>query len=164
MTELSSDELKKKLKDLEEKYHMSEGKLKAWALLTNGIVHNLNNILMGIQGYATILEMNTLNDENQKEYTLEIHQLIKKATTMVEELSVFSKSGRTEIKALNLNKVISRALEIMEMPGRNIRLNKIFFNDLWEIDADHHQIQHIVLNFLFLAWSQFFLCPFVFFQ
>lgn len=153
MAEPNSDELKKKLNVLNEKCQTLEGKIKAWSMLSSGIVHNLNNILMGISGYTEILAFNNNIADSQKECTVEIQRLIKKATKIVEELSIFSKSGKSDIKNLNLNFIITQAIEIMEFPVKEIKLIKELSPDLWEIDANYHQVQHVLINFLLLAWS-----------
>ena len=122
-------------------------KMEAVGTLAGGIAHDFNNLLQAISGYIQMLLFD--KQENDPEYqSLEaIQNASGRAAQLVQKLLLFSRKVDTEKKPLELNQEVEQAIRILE---RTIpKMIDIEFhpgNLLWAINADHVQIEQILLN------------------
>ncbi len=77
-------------------------KARALGMLAGGIAHDLNNKLMGIGSYTSLIDMK-LDDQSLKKYTDGIQESIVKSTELIENLLIFARQIdiRTDIFSIH---------------------------------------------------------------
>jgi PAS domain S-box-containing protein len=138
-TEKEKDELQSQL--------MQAQKMEAIGTLAGGIAHDFNNILAAVLGYAE-LALEAARDSRTTPRELE--QIIKsayRAQELIKQILAFSRKVGPELKPLNLNKVISDTVPLIEHTiPKMISVELHLDEDLHLINGDANQIEQILLN------------------
>lgn len=87
ITKLKEAEAVLKENDLKEK---EMEKARALGQMAGGIAHDLNNRLMGMMSFASLIDMK-VKDQNIKKYTDGIQDSIKRSTELIESLLIFAR-------------------------------------------------------------------------
>jgi len=115
-------------------------------MLARRLAHDLNNILMGIQGFADLgSEVRDLSEA--QDAFRKIGESTERATNLCRQMLAYAGRGRVQIVRHQLNDSIREGLPLVEslMP-ENVNLALELENDLPKINADPHQIRHALLN------------------
>nr|NJM03580.1 response regulator [Desulfobacula sp.] len=128
-------------------------KMEAIGVLAGGVSHDFNNILMGIQGHLSLMQIDLSAVEKVAAHSRHIGRLVKTAAELTSRLLGFARGGKYRISVLNVNELISMALNIFKSSRKDITLHKDFEKDLHLVDADHSQLEQVFLN-LFINASQ----------
>lgn len=115
--------------------------------LARRLAHDLNNILMGIQGY-TELGMNDRGDAPKLEGALlKIRASADRATDICRQMLAFAGRGRLQITRFQLNDALREGLPLVEsLLPENIQLELDFESDLPRVNADPNQVRYALLN------------------
>ncbi len=111
------------------------------------LAHDLNNILMGIQGYSE-LGLEGHGDIGALQGSLEhVREGAKRATEICSQMLAFAGRGRVRITNHQLNEILRQGLPLVEavMPD-NIDLVLDLDNDLPPANVDPDQIRYALLN------------------
>jgi CheY-like chemotaxis protein len=114
--------------------------------LAGGIAHNFNNILMGIQGRASLMILDKNPSNPDYDHLKDIEACVKNAAELTRELLGFAQGGKYKISATDLNALIKNVNMIFGRTNREIRINGKYEKDLWAVDVDRGQIQQVLLN------------------
>src|SRR5208282_3291794 len=106
-------------KRLEEQLRQSQ-KLEAVGQLAGGVAHDFNNLLMVIQAHNERLRGRLAAGDPAHKDAIEIEGAITRATALTQQLLAFSRRQVLQLKALDLNTVLT---EVAEMLGRLIPAN-----------------------------------------
>jgi PAS domain S-box-containing protein len=133
-------------RQLEEQLRHSQ-KLEAVGQLAGGVAHDFNNLLMVIQAHNERLRSRlTPSDPAQKD-VLQIDRAVARATALTQQLLAFSRRQVLQLKALDLNTVLT---EVAKMLGRllpaNIELKIVPAPSLHRVKADPGQMEQVMLN------------------
>lgn len=122
-------------------------KMESIAILTGGIVHDYNNLLSSIIGYASLLKMKIDTGNPLYKYVYTIERSANKAADVTQQLLTFSHGGRCQFNAIHINPVIEQALDVFERTmGKEIQIERFLSDDLEAVRGDSSQIEQAILN------------------
>ncbi len=128
-------------------------KMDAIGTLAGGIAHDFNNILMGIQGYVSLmlLEMNPGNQDYEK--LTNIEQFVQSGANLTRQLLGFARKGTYHPRATDLNEMIEKTSAIFGRTKKEIIMRIQAQPDIWLVEADQGQIEQVLLNLCVNAWQ-----------
>ncbi|MBR9979450.1 MAG: PAS domain S-box protein [Desulfatitalea sp.] len=126
-------------------------KLEALGTLAGGIAHNFNNLLMGIQGNAS-LALIQLDASHPLRTRLEkIMQLVQNGARLTGQLLQYTRGGHHHIKRVDLNQVVSDVSATLAATQKQVCIRLQLAADLPPIEADRQQIEQVLINLLLNA-------------
>ncbi|MGD8388436.1 MAG: PAS domain S-box protein [Desulfobacteraceae bacterium] len=128
-------------------------KMESIGTLAGGIAHNFNNVLMGIQGRASLMMMNKDSSHPDYEHLKGIQEYIKNATELTKDLLGFARGGKYEVQSTNLNKLIEHEIRMFSRTKKEIRVHEKYDKKLWTAEVDQGQIRQVLLNLYVNAWQ-----------
>jgi PAS domain S-box-containing protein len=126
-------------------------KMESLGLLTSHIVHDFNNLLSGIMGYASLLEKKIGDDPKIKKYVSTIIQSSERASTLISQLLNFSRKKLEEKEVINVNDLIKESLEFLSMSLKTIRFDVQLHPGPILLQADKTKISQTLINLLINA-------------
>ncbi len=131
---------------LEQRYLQAQ-KMESIGQLAGGIAHDFNNILGGILGYASWMKTNLKADDLFFKPVDTIEKSAQRAAELTGQLLAFARGGKYDIRAANLNSVISDALKIISGTfDKSIVIETVLDPSLPTVEIDVGQIQQVLLN------------------
>lgn len=130
-----------------EKELLRTQKMGSIGILAGGIAHDLNNILTGVSGYASLLQA-TLKDEESLEFVNQIIATNERASSLISKLLIFSSKQVEKVVSIDLNSLI---MEIYELLSTTMKKSINFTFDLEaisKIDGDQSQLNQAILNLM----------------
>ncbi len=133
-------------KKLEEQLRQSQ-KMEAVGHLAGGIAHDFNNILTAMVGYASLIQMKTVEYDPARHYADLILSLTEKAANLTQGLLAFSRKQIINIKPANINDIIRNFEKILSRVIReDIELRTSLSDKELVSMVDAAQIEHILMN------------------
>lgn len=114
--------------------------------LASGIAHNFNNLLMGIQGNTSLMLLETDPEQSHFKMLKNIERQVQSGSKLTGQLLGYARKGRYEIRAVDLNQLLKETSDTFRDTKKEIRIHQDFAHDIFGIDADHGQIEQILLN------------------
>ncbi|MBL7180086.1 MAG: response regulator [Desulfobacterales bacterium] len=148
--EQRAGELEKKVVENQAKGKSTGGYLEAMefmGMLIGAIVHDINNLLMGIQGNTSLMLLGIDAVHPFYEKLKNIEQYIQNGADLTERLLGFARKGKYEAKPTDLNPIIARSSEIFARMEHNISIHPKYQKDIWTVEVDQGQIEQVFLNF-----------------
>lgn len=122
-------------------------KMEAIGILAGGIAHDFNNILQVILSRIEMLKASGEAGERALRSLEIIDTSARKASDLIRRLLVFSRNIESELRPLNLNKVLKEMARILERTiPKMITLEFDLANDLWSVRGDPVQLEQVVMN------------------
>jgi two-component system, cell cycle sensor histidine kinase and response regulator CckA len=121
-------------------------KLEAIGTLAGGIAHNFNNLLMGIDGYASLARLDTGPDHAAYDRLEKIETLVHNGSKLTEQLLGYARGGKYELVPIDLNRLIKNISETFGWTKREINMHLDLAENLSRIEADQAQIEQVLLN------------------
>jgi len=122
-------------------------RMEAIGQLAGGIAHDFNNLLTGILGYSDMLMQQSTGGNPSKEKLFQISRAARRAAALTQQLLAFGRKQVLEIKALDLNLVISDIEKMLRrLIGENIEIVTKLDESVGMINADPGQIEQILMN------------------
>lgn len=121
-------------------------KMEAIGTLAGGIAHDFNNILMGIQGYLSLIQMDLPSNHPCYSRLQGIEEQIGSGASLTRQLLGFAQAGKYEVKPTNLNTVLENCYEIFSRTHKEICFSRSFQDGLWPVEADRKQVEQVLLN------------------
>jgi PAS domain S-box-containing protein len=121
-------------------------KMEAVGTLAGGIAHNFNNLLMGVQGNASLMLLET--DEAHPHYKMlkRIETQVQSGAKMTGQLLGYARKGKYQVQPLHLNEVVKETADTFTSARKEIRVHLNLAQDLSGIRADQGQIEQVLLN------------------
>ena len=138
-------------KKLEEQLLQSQ-KMEAVGSLAGGVAHDINNILMGIQGHASLALFDLDSSHSHYKAFVGIEELVRSGSNLTKQLLGFAQKGKYDVKPLNINEVIEKTSSMFGRTKKEITILTEFDSKLSVIEADEGQIEQVLINLLVNAW------------
>jgi two-component system cell cycle sensor histidine kinase/response regulator CckA len=121
-------------------------RMEAIGTLAGGIAHNFNNLLMGVQGNASLMLLET--DEAHPHYNMlkRIETQVQSGAKLTGQLLGYARKGKYQIQPLNLNEVVKKTADTFTSARKEIRVHLNLAPNLSVIQADQGQIEQVLLN------------------
>jgi len=127
-------------KRLESKFNEFR-KMEAIGTLAGGIAHDINNLLMGIQGNTSIMLLDIQKGSRNYDSVKNIEKCVSKGSKLTRKLLGFARGGKYNVKNINLNKLVEKNRYLFENRNRMINFYREYKDELWEVEADEAQIE-----------------------
>jgi two-component system, cell cycle sensor histidine kinase and response regulator CckA len=121
-------------------------RMEAIGTLAGGIAHNFNNLLMGIQGNASLASWD-LDPKHPNQQRLEnIEKLVQSGSNLTNQLLGYARESSSEVRPVNLNHLIKAAANAFATARKEIRVHQDLAEDLFRVAADPGQIDQVLMN------------------
>lgn len=136
--------------ELESQLSQAE-KMSSIGLLAAGVAHEVNTPLAVISSYAQMLLKQVNGDEKLSSLLDKITRQTFRASEIVNNLLNFSRTSGTEFSQINVNRIISDTLALLEHQFKTsrIKVESDLYGDLPQIHGNAGKLQQVFLN-LFL--------------
>ncbi|MFZ5518789.1 MAG: hybrid sensor histidine kinase/response regulator [Candidatus Zhuqueibacterota bacterium] len=122
-------------------------KMESIGTLAGGVAHDFNNILVGILGYASLLQTILPAESEAFLYAQDIGKSAQRMSKLTRQLMVFSRGGKFEPVATNINIMITNIITFI---SRTLDPSISIITDFEEppplILADPVQLQQVIVN------------------
>jgi len=141
-----------KLKKQQDKLLVSERHM-AWENVARKLAHEIKNPLTPIQlSIDRIKEkyINKINEEDNKllEYLDTITKQIQDIEHLVNEFSDFARMPKPILKKIEINKLISRSLNLHELSEKDIKFSSLKKKSSFIIKGDEEQLNRVFMNLI----------------
>jgi len=141
-----------KLKKQQDKLLASE-RHAAWESVARKLAHEIKNPLTPIQLSIDRIREKYLNKDNDSEnkfsnYLNTITKQIKDIEHLVNEFSDFARMPKPKLKKINLSKVVSRSLSLLQLSEKDINFTLVGKDSNSYIKGDEEQINRVFMNLI----------------
>jgi len=121
-------------------------KMETIGTLAGGIAHDFNNMLMGIQGNVCLMLMDMDPTHAHYEPLRTVEKVVESGARLTSYLLGYARKGRYDVKPINLNQLVKETSNTFGRTRREIGIHEELAEDLLLIEADHNQMQQVLLN------------------
>jgi two-component system, cell cycle sensor histidine kinase and response regulator CckA len=127
-------------------------KTESLGVLAGGVAHDFNNLLQAMIGQTTVALKKLPPDSAARENIEKAVQVAERAAHLTQQLLAYSGRGKFEIRAIDLNTMVSENLHLLQVSiPKQVRLKTHFEYALPAIEADRGQIQQVTMNLIINA-------------
>ncbi len=123
-------------------------KLEAIGTLAGGIAHDFNNLLTSIQGNVSLILLNIDSSHQHYERLKNIEKQVESGAGLTSHLLGYARKGKYEIQPVDLNQLLKETSETICRTRKQVEIHRNLAGDLLAIEADHGQIEQVLLNLL----------------
>jgi PAS domain S-box-containing protein len=128
-------------------------KMEAIGTMAGGIAHDFNNVLMGIQGYVSLILMNMNPADPNYERLRKIEEQVQSGAGLSRQLLGFARGGIYELKPTNINEIIEKTVSIFSRTRKEIVMRRILTPDIWSVEVDRVQMEQVFMNLYVNSWQ-----------
>ncbi len=128
-------------------------KMETIRTLAGGIAHGFNNLLMGIQGYASLTLLDVDPSHPHYERMKRIEEQVESGTGLTKQLLGFARGGRHEVKPNDMNEIIKKTSSMFGRTTKEIKIYQKYGGNLWTVEVDRGQMDQMFMNLYMNAWQ-----------
>jgi len=128
-------------------------KMEAIGAMSSGMAHDFNNILMGIQGFISLLLYELSADHPHRKKLESIELYIKRGADLTRQLLGFAQGCQYDVQSTNFNDFLGKSAEMFARTHKEIWIHKHFEEPLCKVEIDQGQMDQVFLN-LFINAAQ----------
>ena len=121
-------------------------RMESLGTLSGGIAHNFNNLLMGIQGNASLAKMDIDKENPIFSKLSNIEKLAHRGAKLTDQLLGYAQKGQFGVKSIDLNQIIKETVNTFGETKKDIMVHQDLAKDLFSLEADNDQIEQVLLN------------------
>jgi two-component system cell cycle sensor histidine kinase/response regulator CckA len=137
---------------LEERLQRSE-KMEALGTLAGGISHDFNNLLMGIQGYTSLMLIDMDASHPQYDRLKRIEDQVQSGANLTKQLLGVARGGRYEVKPTDMNDLLEKSSSMFGRTKKEISIYLKYGEDLRSVEVDRGQMEQVFMNLFVNAWQ-----------
>jgi signal transduction histidine kinase len=141
-----AEEVRERIK-AEEQLRQAQ-KMEAIGQLTGGIAHDFNNMLAVVMGGLNLIQRRLASGETDVQRFIDAAvDSARRAANLTQRLLAFSRQQPLAPEPVNPNKMVSAMTELLARTiGEDISVQSVLGAGLWQIKADHGQLESAILN------------------
>ncbi len=140
---------------------LNSSRMETAATLAGGVAHKVNNLMVGVLGYAELLrealneyarpgltpQERQIQSQDIQEMLNTIFDSARQTGDLAQQMVAFARGGRYQAQELCLNDVLRRVFHIHQssLPER-IEVEFDLAANLWDVEADPTQMSQVILN------------------
>ncbi|MGD8301413.1 MAG: ATP-binding protein [Desulfobacterales bacterium] len=121
-------------------------RLEAIGTLAGGIAHAFNNLLMGIQGYASLLLMDIDSKHPHYATLKKVENAVEEGSELTKQLMGYARKGRYRSTAIAINDIIENTSQTFQKMKKEIIIHHEYTQRPHAIEADQGQMEQMLLN------------------
>ena len=126
-------------------------KMEAIGTLAGGIAHDFSNILQGIMGALSLVDLSAARGAVQE--LEEAKALVVRGADLTKQLLGFARRGKYDVRPVDLARVVERTSAIFARTHRHLEIQLDLAPSVPAVLMDHAQLEQILLN-LFVNAAQ----------
>ncbi len=119
-------------------------KLESIATLAGGVAHKFNNLLMGIQGHASLLAAKSDSTDPNFDHFRIIEEQVQKAKELTTQLLGAARGGKYDPRPVDLNELIANSLTMFERDRPETRIQTNLSKESVIVEVDRQQIDQVL--------------------
>jgi len=128
-------------------------KMEAIGTLAGGIAHDFNNILMGVQGYTSLVKLGFDRDSDEYKKLSNIDDYVASGAEMARQLLGFAQKTCHGTNPVNLNYLLKMSAKMFGRAKKDILIEHSLGKNLWGVVVDEGQIKQVLMNLFVNAWQ-----------
>ena len=120
--------------------------IKALGTFAGGIANDLNNLLTGVQGYLSLMSLESDASQPSNELFKEIEELIGKISELTRELLEFTTAEKHDAQPIDLIEIIQETASRLGDKRKDISIYPSLDEDIWTTEADAEQIGKVLTH------------------
>lgn len=109
--------------------------------MAGGVAHEMNNILMGLQGYISLMMLDTPPSDSRHARLLAMENQIKNGSNLIDQLLERTREGRLELKTIELNELVQHVAASFGRTRREVPVREQYSAYLWAVEADASRLE-----------------------
>lgn len=127
-------------------------KMESLGVLAGGVAHDFNNLLAAILGQVSLAQTKLPADSPAHANIGKAVKAAERAADLARQMLAYSGRGQFESRPMDLNTLIQENLHLFEVAvSKNVQLHSALADTLPLIEADHGQMQQVVMNLILNA-------------
>lgn len=121
-------------------------KMEAVGSLAGGVAHDINSILMGIQGYTSLTLYDLDSSHPYYKVFGNIEELVRSGANLTKQLLGFARKGKYEVKPLNINEVVEKTSPMFGRTKKELTILTEHEQETSVVEVDRGQIEQVLIN------------------